>query len=53
MNKKLIKEDYSKKFDLINKYKKFYIEKNKSIIPDSEYDNLKQEVLLLEKSIHI
>ena len=49
MNKKLIKEDYSKKIDLINKYNKFYFEKNKSIIPDSEYDKLKQEVLLLEK----
>ena len=49
MNKKLIKEDYFKKIDLINKYNKFYFEKNKSIIPDSEYDKLKQEVLLLEK----
>ncbi len=49
MNKKLIIEDYSKKIDLINKYNKFYFEKNKSIIPDSEYDKLKQEVLLLEK----
>ena len=49
MNNKDIKLKYSEKIKLINKYNKFYFEKDKPIIEDSEYDRLKIEIIQLEK----
>ena len=46
---KLIKKDYLKKINLINKYNKAYYKNSKPIITDFEYDNLKIEILDLEK----
>ena len=48
MNKLKLKETYKQKILLINKLNKFYYEKNKPILPDNEYDNLKQEIISLE-----
>ena len=49
MNKKKIQSDYKKKITLIDKLNKFYYEKSKPLVSDSEYDDLKNEVLRLEK----
>ena len=48
MDKKLIRKDYTKKIKLINSYNKEYYQNNNSKISDSEYDNLKKEIILLE-----
>ena len=48
MSRKLIKKKYDKKIKLIGYYNQKYFNKNISIITDSEYDNLKKEVILLE-----
>ena len=49
MNKKSIREKYLKKIDLFKKFnKQYYIDSNPSI-NDDEYDNLKKEILSLEK----
>ena len=47
MDKKKIKEKYKKKIKLISKLNKFYYEKNKPLVLDSEYDELKKEILIL------
>ena len=49
MNKKKIQSDYKKKIKLIDKLNKFYYDKSKPLVSDSEYDDLKNEVLRLEK----
>ena len=49
MNKKKIKSDYNKKIKLINNLNKFYYEKSKPLVSDKEYDDLKKEILTLEK----
>ena len=49
MNKNLISKEYEKKIKLINYYNQQYFNENISKIPDSEYDKLKKEILLLEK----
>ena len=49
MQKKLIKDQYKKKIRLISKYNKLYYNESNPIISDSEYDDLKREVILLEK----
>ena len=49
MNKKDIQEKYNKKIKLIRKYNKFYFDKNKSIITDKDYDQLKKDIILLEE----
>ena len=41
---KLIKKDYLKKINLINRYNKAYYKNSKPIITDFEYDNLKIEI---------
>ncbi len=46
---KLIKRNYLKKIDLINKYNKAYYKNSKPIVDDFEYDNLKHQILGLEK----
>ena len=50
MNIKKIQTDYKKKIKLIAKLNKFYYEKSKPIVSDSEYDKLKKEILILEKN---
>ena len=49
MNKKLIKDKYKKKIKLIKIYNKKYYNDDTSEIPDSEYDILKKEIILLEE----
>ena len=49
MDQKKIKREYKKKLDLIDSYNKKYFIENKSIISDSDYDLLKQEIIALEK----
>ncbi len=49
MDKNKIKLLYNEKIKLIKKLNKQYYEKNKPIVPDSEYDELKKEILLLEE----
>ena len=49
MNKKEIKKEYNKKIKLINKYKKYYYDNSSPIVSDKEFDELKKDILLLEK----
>jgi len=49
MNKKKIKLDYQQKIELLNKFNKFYYELSDPSVDDAEYDNLKKEILLIEK----
>ena len=52
MNKK-IKTEYEKKINLINKYNEYYYNKSNSLVSDKEYDDLKKEILNLEKRYKI
>ena len=45
---KLIKKNYLKKINLINKYNKAYYKNSNPIVDDFKYDNLKLEILDLE-----
>ena len=49
MNKGIIRNEYNKKIRLINDYNKKYYNENLSVVPDSDYDVLKKEIILLEK----
>ena len=49
MNDISIRKDYLKKIRLINKYNKFYYDNNDSVVSDYEYDELKKDVLKIEK----
>ncbi len=49
MDKKRIKILYEEKIKLLNKFNKFYYDKNKSIVSDKDYDEIKKEIFLLEK----
>jgi DNA ligase (NAD+) len=49
MAKVEIIKDYEKKIRLFNKYNKYYYEKSDPVITDQKFDNLKKEILLLEK----
>jgi DNA ligase (NAD+) len=49
MNKDLIKKKYKKKIKKINYYNKRYYNDNISEITDSEYDDLKKNIINLEK----
>ena len=51
MNKKLIKKNYKKKIDLLNRFNKKYFDQNISEITDADFDKLKREILDLEKNI--
>ena len=44
-----IKRDYLKKIEQIIRLNKNYFDKNNPLVPDSEYDLLKKEILDLEK----
>ena len=48
MNKKEIQIEYNKKIELFNKLNKYYFDKNKPIVSDAEYDDLKREIIFLE-----
>ena len=49
MNKDLIKKKYYEKIKLINHFNKKYFDENISEINDAKYDQLKNEIFLLEK----
>ena len=49
MNEKKIKLQYEAKIQLIKKFNKFYFEKSDPIVSDREYDELKKEIIFLEK----
>ena len=49
MNKKDVQKLYKSQIKLFKKYNKFYFDQSKPIVSDEEYDNLKQEILKLEK----
>ncbi len=44
-----IKNYYKKKIDLLKKHNKLYFNEDRPIITDAEYDNLKNEIINLEK----
>ena len=50
MNKKKILSDYKKKIRSIFEYNKSYYDKNKSLVTDKEYDELKKNILILESN---
>ena len=47
--KKTVEEIYNNKIKEFEKHNKFYYEKSSPLIPDSEFDKLKKEILELEK----
>ena len=49
MDKKEIKEQYLKKISLVNKYNKYYYDNSKPLVNDKVYDELKNNILLLER----
>ena len=49
MNKKKIQIEYSKKINLINEFNKFYYDDNNPKVTDQKYDELKKQILELEK----
>ncbi len=48
MEKDLIKKNYKEKIDQLNNYNKKYYNENLSEISDTEFDNLKKEIINLE-----
>ena len=49
MKKDLIKKEYKKKIETLKYYNEKYFDNNISEITDSEYDNLKKDIIDLEK----
>ncbi len=49
MNRISVKKSYLGKIKLLNKYNKFYYDKSNPIVSDEEYDQLKKNVLEIEK----
>jgi len=49
MDKKEIQKIYQKKIKLLDNYNKNYYDKNKPLVDDKNYDELKVDILLLEK----
>ncbi len=49
MNKKKIQLEYNEKINLINQFNKFYYSKSNPKVSDQKYDELKREIILLEK----
>ena len=52
MEKKKIEKQYNTKIELLNKYNQYYYDNSKPLVSDNEYDNLKSEILLLEKNMN-
>jgi DNA ligase (NAD+) len=48
MNKKNIKSEYKKKIKLLTNYNKNYYDASKPLVSDKEYDDLKNNILILE-----
>ena len=46
-------KDYKKKLDLLEKYNKYYYQNQKPLVSDKEYDELKNEILELEKKYNL
>ncbi len=53
MNNDKIKKYYSKKIKLFEKYNQFYYDKSDPLVSDQEFDNLKNEIIELEKKYPI
>ena len=49
MQRREIEKNYIEKINKLKKYDKAYFEKDNSLISDKDYDNIKKEVLELEK----
>ena len=49
MNKKAIEEQYNKKIKLYNDYNKYYYNNSSPKVSDKEFDQLKNDILSLEK----
>ena len=49
MIKKKILKEYEEKVELLNEYNKFYYNKSNPKVSDKEYDELKKDILILEK----
>ena len=49
MNKKEVKKNYNEKIKLLKNYNNFYYDKSEPIVSDREYDDLKKNILILEK----
>ena len=45
MNKKDIQRKYREKIRLISKFNNFYYNKSDPLVSDSEYDNLKKDII--------
>ena len=50
MNKKQIEIIYKKKIKLLDKYNKNYYDKSNPLVTDKKYDDLKKDILLLERN---
>jgi DNA ligase (NAD+) len=50
MNKKQIEISYKKKIKLLDKYNKNYYDKSNPLVTDKKYDDLKKDILLLERN---
>ena len=48
--KSKIIDNYKKKVDLLKKHNKLYFDQDNPKISDAEYDNLKSEIIKLEKN---
>ena len=48
MNRDKIKINYKKKIKLLNHYNRYYYDFSKPVVTDYQYDQLKQDILLLE-----
>ena len=51
MQRKEIKTIYVEKINKLKKYDKAYFEQDSPLISDQNYDNIKQEILRLERKI--
>jgi len=50
MNKKEVQKEYNKKIKLYNQYSKHYYDNSSPIVSDKKFDELKHDILLLEKN---
>ncbi|MDC0079274.1 NAD-dependent DNA ligase LigA [Candidatus Pelagibacter sp.] len=50
MNKKEIHKEYKKKIKLINNYNNYYYNESSPLVSDKKYDEIKKDILLLEKN---